>query len=492
MIEKQDEKLLGRYSLGDVIGVGGMGSVVEAHDSVLERRVAIKFLKEEYARDTSVVERFRREARIAASLSHPGIAQVFDFQESDGRKFIVMELLQGRDLHTHLVKKGPLEPEEAGRIIYEAATALGHAHDEGAVHRDIKPGNIFLTNTGAVKVTDFGIAVAKSQLPVTVTGELLGTALYLSPEQINGAKATPASDVYALGCVFYQALSGSPPYEAETQIAIAKAHTNDPIPSIRDVDSSIPEEVDQVIQRAMAKSAADRYSSASEMAAALRDVIGNIDTQPGSSGPATEVISGPRTEVQPATPAYGIPLPDPRRFRLSRPVVAVLLLAAVLVALVMLARFCTASAQELPDLREMPFEAAKQQAIALGIPEAKIVAAPGGLTDKDAGVVLAQDPRPGTEVGPDTRLILTVSEGKGIQVPNVMGFSKGDAERVLKDSGLQVETTSAPAPDDQKDKVIDFQPQGLVPPGTTVTLTIGEEQDKDEGRRGKGKEGDDD
>lgn len=490
MTKMGNEKLLDRYSLGEVLGLGGMGSVVQAHDDVLDRSVAIKFLKDEYANDVAVAERFRREARIAASLSHPGIAQVFDFQEDDGRKFIVMEHLRGDDLHTFLAKNGPMSPADAARVITEAAAALGHAHKAGAVHRDVKPGNIFITDTGAVKVTDFGIALAKSQTAVTATGELLGTALYLSPEQIGGARATPMSDVYALGCVLFQALTGKPPYEGESQMAIAHAHTKAPIPSAREIDASIPAEIDAVVQKALAKTPEDRYPSGNEMSLALREVIGNLDTAPVSAvAPVTEIInSGPRTEIQRDAFESEPEPPDRRQFRLPRQVLAVIVLAIAVISVALMARSCTAQ-DTVPRVLGKTEQSARE-----AITDAGLVV--GSVTRQSSnevpeGNVISQDPDPQVKVASESRVNLVISSGpEKVQVPDVRDEEVGEAEKLLKAEGFEVTIQRQEAEKEMENKVISYAPQGSVPPGSTITLTIGERVDDEEGK-GRGKEGDD-
>lgn len=483
----EKEKLLDRYSLGEVLGLGGMGSVVQAHDDVLDRSVAIKFLKEEYANDIAVAERFRREARIAASLSHPGIAQVFDFQEDNGRKFIVMEHLQGEDLHTYLAKNGPMPPADAARVITEAAAALGHAHKAGAVHRDVKPGNIFITDTGAVKVTDFGIALAKSQTAVTATGELLGTALYLSPEQIGGAKATPMSDVYALGCVLFQSLTGKPPFEGESQMAIAHAHTKAPIPSAREIDGSIPPEIDAVVQKALAKSPEDRYPSGNEMSLALREVIGNLDTAPVSAAaPETEVIhAGPRTEIQ--RDAFE-PDPEPadrRKYRLPRQVLAVIVLAIAVISVALMARSCTAQ-ETVPRVLGKTEQSARDAITEAGLVVGSVTRQPS--SEVPEGNVISQDPDPQVKVAGDSKVNLVISSGpEKVQVPDVRGDEEDDARKLLEAAGFIVDTQTQETDGDLENKVISYSPQGLVAPGSTITLTIGKKSE-DEDRKGKGRD----
>jgi serine/threonine-protein kinase len=246
-----------------------MGTVMRGYDEVLERSVAIKFLRDDLAGDGPSAARFRREARIAASLAHPGIAQVYDLAEAEGRPFIVMELLDGTDLQALTGRGAVVDPGVAAGIVARAAEALGFAHAAGAVHRDVKPGNIVLTRAGAVKVTDFGIASAAQHTPLTESGVVMGTSWYVSPEQARGERATAASDVYALGCVLFQLLTGRPPYEAETSVAVAMAHVSDPVPSPVDVNPGVPPELDAIARRAMSKDPAHRYRDGTVMAAAI-------------------------------------------------------------------------------------------------------------------------------------------------------------------------------------------------------------------------------
>src|SRR5438445_2999666 len=207
-----------RYRLLRRIATGGMGSVWEGEDSVLHRSVAVKVLLEGLAADGRFLERFRREARAAAGLSHPNVASVYDYGEEDGTPYIVMELLRGETLAERLRREGALPADEAVRITEGVAAALQAAHDAGVVHRDVKPGNVMLTPAGEVKVLDFGIAAASWATPITATGAAIGTATYISPEQASGQPSTPASDVYSLGVVLFEMLAGRPPFTGESPI----------------------------------------------------------------------------------------------------------------------------------------------------------------------------------------------------------------------------------------------------------------------------------
>ena len=222
----------GRFQLTTRIAIGGMGEVWKAKDLILGRIVAIKVLKEEYTGDPGFLQRFRAEARHTALLNHVGIANVFDYGEEEGSAYLVMELVPGQPLSSIIEHEQVLSPDRTLSMIAQTARALSVAHAQGLVHRDIKPGNLLITPDGRVKVTDFGIARLADQVPLTQTGQVMGTAQYLAPEQATGQLATGASDIYALGVIGYECLTGHRPFSGESQIAIALAQVNDAPPPL--------------------------------------------------------------------------------------------------------------------------------------------------------------------------------------------------------------------------------------------------------------------
>ncbi|WP_309127181.1 protein kinase [Microbacterium sp.] len=257
----------GRYELQSRIAIGGMGEVWEATDHVIGRTVAIKILKDEYMGDPGFLERFRAEARHAALVNHEGIASVFDYGEENGSAYLVMELVPGEALSTILERDGALSADKTLDIVAQTASALQAAHAAGLVHRDIKPGNLLITPDGRVKITDFGIARIADQVPLTATGQVMGTVQYLSPEQASGHPASPATDIYSLGIVAYESLAGKRPFTGESQVAIAMAQINEQPPPL---PAGVPVPVQNLVMAMIAKKPADRPSSAATVSRAAQ------------------------------------------------------------------------------------------------------------------------------------------------------------------------------------------------------------------------------
>jgi len=261
-----------RYELSSKIGSGGMGTVWRSKDKSLGRDVAVKILHEGLASDAIFAERFRREAKSAASLAHPNVVTVYDTGEDDGVPFIVMELQDGESLHTRLHREGVLPAEDVARIGRSTLAALEHAHSRGLIHRDMKPANVLLdATTHEAKVVDFGIAkgIEDTGGGLTRTSGLIGTAAYLSPEQVSGRSATPESDLYAVGCLLYACLVGEPPFGGGSPVAVAMAHVRDPVPALGGRRPDVPPDFEAVIMRALEKDPARRFSSAEEMNEAI-------------------------------------------------------------------------------------------------------------------------------------------------------------------------------------------------------------------------------
>jgi serine/threonine-protein kinase len=279
----------GRYRLVELLGQGGMATIYRARDSQLERDVAVKVLRPEYGTDPDFIDRFRHEAQSAASLNHPGVVAVYDYGTDPVGPFIVMELVEGEDLATIVRRSGALPPRAAARLVAQAARAIAAAHDRGFVHRDVKPGNMLVTREGRVKVADFGIARALSESALTLPGTTLGSVHYFSPEQARGELATPASDIYSLGIVLYELLTGKRPWTGDTAAAIATARLTGAVPSPSAVHGGIPPTLETVVRKALAPNAEDRYATAAEMAEALEAFVGE---GPGAAGSRSRDAAG--------------------------------------------------------------------------------------------------------------------------------------------------------------------------------------------------------
>ena len=281
-----------RYELESRLGTGGMGTVWKAKDRLLDRTVAIKLLHDDLSADSDAMQRFKREARAAARLAHPSVVTVHDTGETpsdepfvdDDIPYIVMEYVDGESLHDLIRQRGPLSIEDVIRIARSTLAALAHAHGRGLVHRDIKPANILLdSKTGAAKVVDFGIAKGlDDRSALTQTKSLIGTASYMSPEQVKGENATPASDLYAVGCLLYCCLAGEPPFGGDSAITIAMRHLNDAVPPLRSRRPDVPASFEAVVMKALEKEPLRRFASAQEMAQAVAVI------DPGE-GPSTEI-----------------------------------------------------------------------------------------------------------------------------------------------------------------------------------------------------------
>jgi serine/threonine-protein kinase len=313
--------LSGRYEIGERLGSGGMSSVHQATDLILERTVAVKILAEHLSDDERFVERFRREALAVAKLIHPNIVQVYDTGIDEGRHYIVMEYVQGRSGAQILQRHGPLDGETTAEIGAQACAGLDYAHRRGIIHRDVKPGNLMVTGGPAgggemtIKLTDFGIARAVEQTRITQVGSVVGTAAYLSPEQVRGEEATPATDVYALGVVLYQFLTGRLPYEGSTLAELAVRQQNEkPLPPST-YNDGVPETLGAAVLRALEGDPNRRYASASELAGGLAlGMQGEDVTLPMEEGTAATNVLGSetgtrrldqtaRTEYRPAQPS---------------------------------------------------------------------------------------------------------------------------------------------------------------------------------------------
>jgi eukaryotic-like serine/threonine-protein kinase len=341
----------GRYQLSSRVAIGGMGEVWQATDLVIGRTVAIKILKDEYLGDPGFLERFRAEARHAALVNHEGIANVFDYGEEEGSAYLVMELVPGEALSAIIERERVLSTDRVLDIVAQTANALQAAHAAGLVHRDIKPGNLLITPDGRVKITDFGIARIADQVPLTATGQVMGTVQYLSPEQASGHSASPSTDIYSLGIVAYEALAGRRPFTGESQVAIAMAQINETPPEL---PATIAEPVRNLVYASIAKKPSDRPATAQHLARAAQslrrgDVAAAAAAVPGIIGSgslaataganygqptqATQILATPVTQTQ------AVPTETAKRNPWTWPLIALvsILLVAVIAIIIAIA-----------------------------------------------------------------------------------------------------------------------------------------------------------
>ena len=297
MVVVREETIAGRYELKYVLGTGGMSSVYCAFDTLLERNVALKVLHDQYGGDEEYVERFRREARSVAQLSHPNIVTVIDRGDEDGKQFIVFEVIEGENLKELVERGGPLPVRRALELGLQVGRALAFAHGQGLIHRDVKPQNVLLNDEGRAKVTDFGIARSLDAVGHTETGTVLGTSHYIAPEQARGEQIDAQTDIYSFGVVLYELLTGELPYPGDNFLTVAMKHVNDPSPSVLDRRPDTPLRLASLIESCMAKAPADRPASMDVVVAELEACLAELDAKDGGEG--TMIMKRPK----PAKPA---------------------------------------------------------------------------------------------------------------------------------------------------------------------------------------------
>ena len=504
-----------RYELGEIIGTGGMSDVYAATDVSLGRQVAVKMLKIDLARDENFRERFRREAQNSARLNHPNIVSVYDTGavETSGVDvpYIVMERVYGMNLRDIVRNEGPLSPERAAKLLLPVTRALQASHDAGIIHRDIKPANIMVTNTGAVKVMDFGIARAldDSTSAMTQTSAVIGTAQYLSPEQARGKPADARSDIYALGCVMYEAVTGVPPFEGESPFAVAYQHVQeDPVPPSERTAAALSDNeavnVDAVILTAMAKHPADRYQTANEMGADLELLErGSVTTAAQNHLSSADLLSEDNTVVvgdvvrEPVAPREPIEPTGHTRYADHRAANEktssnwlkwlAALLGLLLAAVVSWFVYDYFSADEesapppvqeamvqVPELVDVPRNDAIRELEGLGF-SVSVMEEPN--PDIKRGNVISTNPAAGSELKRGTQITLTVSSGREMtDVPDVTNLTTEEAVEELQNAGLELNPSVRRETSDNipEGVILAQQPAGgtQIAKGSRITITV--------------------
>jgi len=452
----------GRYQLSSRVAIGGMGEVWQATDLVIGRVVAIKILKDEYLGDPGFLERFRAEARHAALVNHEGIANVFDYGEEEGSAYLVMELVPGEALSTILERERVLSTDRVLDIVAQTASALHAAHSAGLVHRDIKPGNLLITPEGRVKITDFGIARIADQVPLTATGQVMGTVQYLSPEQASGHPASPTTDVYSLGIVAYECLAGRRPFTGESQVAIAMAQINEAPPEL---PVTVSEPVRNLVYSCIAKKPGDRPATAAHLARAAQalrrgDVNGAAASVPAIIGGGVGATGG--------LPAYGSTPP---------PTAATQLLGAAAAAPAATAATETAPGTEPTETRTRspwtwPLIVLGVVAVALIV--VLILLFTQGGNGEDPGASSTSPSTTPTETTPSASPTPTEDDTIEIVAEEYIGRPEADVSAELRALGLEVTVVDGTpaATAEEAGFVQGISPRGNLRPGQTVELTV--------------------
>ncbi len=480
-----------RYELSHLIARGGMAEVYRAHDRLLDRPVALKVLFPELSVDRSFVDRFKREARAAANLSHPNIVPVFDWGEDGGTYFIVMEFIDGRPLSSILKSAGPLSAERTADIGAHVAAALGYAHKHLVVHRDVKPGNVLITDDGHVKVTDFGIARAiNTEESLTQTGAVMGTATYFSPEQAEGIGVDARSDIYSLGVVLFEMVTGRPPYLGESPVAVASKHVRDSPPAPRELNPTIPATFEAIILKSMAKDPAHRYQTAEDLRADLlrftegRSVLAGDDTtslMAAAAGTATVAayLGADDTRAVSTVAGEQAEPPDEGSGNRTRNYVIALVILLLLLAGagILLARnlgYLGGSASF-----NLPSVVGQQQAVATATlsGDGLQVVSVKQVSSDAPGTVISTNPAGGSLVKKGdtvTMKVAKVAPPQQVTVPDgLTNTTQSNAEAILQSAGLQstvVHRTSTAQPG----TVLSTNPTSgtTVNAGAMVTLTV--------------------
>lgn len=432
-----------RYTILERIGGGGMADVYRAHDKLLDRSVAVKVLRSQFTNDDEFVTRFRREAQAAARLSHPNIVNIYDVGRDEDIYYIVMEYISGETLKDTILREAPVSVEATVRTALEIAEALEHAHQSGLIHCDIKPHNILMTRSGRIKVTDFGIARAVTSTTMTQTGTIIGSVHYFSPEQAKGASVGAKSDIYSLGVVMYEMLTGSVPFTGETPISVALKHIQELPKSPREINPHIPPLLEAIVLKAMSKEPEARFDDISEMIADLKLVQNYLrddhTRRISREDFPTQIL--PRIEPPPAekdknqfSPEKLDQDPKPKSKAWVWALVALLILAFATGAFLAYGKFWSLSEVTLPNVVGKHVDVAKNiltgQNLRVSVTE--------NFNDKvPAGYVISQSPEAGTVVKEQRTINLIVSKGGEVTVvPDVRGLSRRDAELKIKNSGL--------------------------------------------------------
>lgn len=482
--------LADRYVIKEIIGQGGMADVYLARDTILDRNVAVKILRSHLAQDDTYVQRFRREASAAATLSHRNIIEIYDVGEEDGQYYIVMEYVSGMTLKELIYKRGALHLQEAVDVMLQLTSGVEEAHAHGVIHRDLKPQNILVTDSGILKIGDFGIATVQSFSQVTESQTIMGSLHYLAPEIIRGEKATRQSDIYALGIIFYELLRGQVPFNADTAVNIAIKHMREDIPSIREFNPTIPQSIENIIIRATAKNPEDRYQDVADFHYALSQALKFPDEDklvlevPDLSEP-TLIYSEPAKAKNNEESKKISKKEKAERARKQKRKKYQYIAIGVASVLVVIASFFAFNAIFRPNHVIMP------DITGMSLADAKLLLADYDLVLDEtivsketsdiyaAGQIIQSNPVKDEEVTKGTRVSVTVSQGKSIVIDNYVGMRYSDAKTLLENMGIEVKEEYLESEEYSKGTVMrqsleegfTFDPEST---GKSITLYVSE------------------
>lgn len=468
-----------RYTILEHIGGGGMAEVYRAHDKLLDRSVAVKVLRSQFTNDEEFVVRFRREAQAAARLSHHNIVNIYDVGKDEEIYYIVMEYISGETLKEYIQREAPVNVNIATRIAMEIAEALEHAHQNNIVHCDIKPHNILMTRTGRIKVTDFGIARAVTSATMTHSGTIVGSVHYFSPEQAKGTAINAKSDIYSLGVVLYEMLTGTVPFAGETPISIALKHIQEEPRTPRQINPDIPPLLEAIVLKAMAKNVEDRFANISEMIADLKlaqNCLKDDQTRRLSKEDFPTQILPPVTphlEQKSNESVNGVSPRTQKSKKWMWALLVLLLLGFALGAFLAFGKFWSLNEVTVPDVVGKQLNTAREmltsQNLRVSVSEA--------YNDKvPSGYVISQQPEAGTVVKEQRMITIIVSKGGEITtVPDLRGLSRRDAELQIKNSGLVLGRVDEQFSNDAPLNTVIGQnprPPAQINKGTTIDLVI--------------------
>ena len=476
--------LNGRYKIQSLIGTGGMAAVYLAKDLILDRLVAIKVLRLDFRQNDDAMRRFRREALSATQLTHPNIVGVYDVGQSQEMNYIVMEYVEGTDLKDYVRQRGALHPIEAVRIMMQIVSAIAAAHQNRIIHRDIKPQNILIDREGNVKITDFGIAVALSDTSLTQTNTLLGSVHYLSPEQARGGMATIQTDIYALGIVLYELLTGRVPFDGESPVSIALKHFQDPLPSVVNLKAMVPQSLENIVLKATAKDPMNRYRSCYEMFQDLKTCLDSTRLYekkfiPTSFSGETKVLSPIKTEkikpIQSSREIQVVEMDEEKPVKKKRKWPWVLLLMISVIGILAFA-FLHSSPKEVqvPDVTNLTEAAAKIKLADAKLSVTDIIQVQSD--EIESGKVIETNPKAGSTVKEKSKITIKVSSGKeAVTMKDYRDKTYEIARDELKKLGFTVEKKEEYSDNVEAGKVIS---QSIAPnqkvegKDTVVTLVI--------------------